>query len=375
MMWGICDQSDFAVESVSSDIANFEPMVRYHRELGFNIISWHMCLGCCEYPTRVGTTFPLINVADKEHLRMLAEHRRAPYVDVIWREFVSRHDCLAEGIRLAHREGLKFFPCFRMNNEWAAKWCEEFATPEFLRTFWQPEFFKKHPECWNQYKSGAPTGGGMDYSHAAVRRYRLAFFTEVMENYPDIDGIFLDLHRHPPMVTYPDKVVAAFQRRYGVNVRKVRPVKEETMDPRWLKFRARHFTTFMRSVKREKERLGKKYPTAVRTEKTLLECLREGADLEVWFKEGLVDILILERYRNETEASLAPIAEAASRAGVKVLGGFPYLAGDRKWEDVRKQAETWLDEGASGIAVYESNDAVCGPLLRRHWPEWVASLK
>jgi len=42
---------------------------------------------------------------------------------------------------------------------------------------------------------------------------------------------------------------------------------------------------------------------------------------------------------------------------------------------VRKQAETWLDEGASGIAVYESNDAVCGPLLRRHWPQWVASLK
>ena len=375
LIWAICDQADFAVETASSDIRNFEAMVRYHRELGFNIISWHMYLGCCEYPTGVGTTFPLINLTDKNHLRMLSEHRRAPWVDAIWREFVHRHDCMAQGIRLAHKEGLKFFPCFRMNNEWGAKWCEEFSSREFLQTFWQPEFFKKHPECWSQYKDGTPSGGGMDYSHAPVRKYRLAIIREVMESYPQIDGIFFDLHRHPPMVAYPDKAVKAFKKTYGVDVRRVRPVKEETMDPRWLKFRARYFTMFMRSVKKLKAQLGKKYPTAVRTERTFLECMREGADLQAWFDERLVDILILEDYRRDKpEVSIAPVVRAASKAGVKVIGAFPYLAPDRDWNEVRKEAERWLEDGASGVAVYESNDAVCGPLLRPNMPQWVAGL-
>jgi len=376
ILWAICDQADFAVETASSDIRNFEAMVRYHRELGFNTISWHMYLGSCEYPTKVGTTFPRINLSDADHLRLLAEHRRAAYVDVVWREFVNRYDCMEQGIRLAHGEGLKFFPCFRMNNEWGADWCKEFASDEFLRTFWQPEFFKKHPEYWNQYKNGGRTGGGMDYSFAAVRKYRLAIFREVMENYADIDGLFLDLHRHAPMVCYPDSLVAAYRKRYGVDVRKLKPIKEESMDPQWLAFRARPFTAFMRNVKKLKEKLGKRYPTAVRTERTFLECLREGADLRVWFDEGLVDILILEKYRTEEEnVCLAPIIEAAAKAGVKVLGGFPFLGDDRDWREVSGIAESWLDDGASGVAVYESNAAVCGPLLRAHMPQWVASLR
>ena len=376
IFWGICDQADFAVSSASSDIRNFEAMVRYHRELGFNTISWHMYLGSCEYPTEVGTTFTHINLNDQKTLRMLSESKRAAYVDWIWREFIHRYDCMEQGIRLAHQEGLRFFPCFRMNNEWGATWCEEFSTREFLRTFWQPEFFKKHPEYWSQYKNGAPTGGGMDYSHAPVRKYRLDVIREVVQGYPDIDGLFLDLHRHPPMVTYPNKTVKAFRKRYGVDVRKVKPVKEETMDPRWLKFRSRYFTTFMRSVKKLKAKLRKRYPTAVRTERTFLECLREGADLKAWFDEKLVDILILEDYRRtEPDVSLAPVIEAASRAGVKVIGGFPYLAHDRDWTEVAATAERWLSEGACGVAVYESNEAVCGPLLRKNMPQWVASLR
>ena len=113
----------------------------------------------------------------------------------------------------------------------------------------------------------------------------------------------------------------------------------------------------------------------MRTERTFLECLREGADLPTWFDEGLVDILILEKYRTpEENVCLAPIIEAAARAGVKVLGAFPYLGADRDWREVAATAQGWLDDGASGLAIYESNEAVCEPLLRTHMPQWVASL-
>jgi hypothetical protein len=262
-----------------------------------------------------------------------------------------------------------------MNNEWYAAWAREYAGEEFLKKFWCPEFFNKHPEYWNQYKSGVYTGGGMDYSHAAVRKYRLAILREVMENYPKIDGMFLDLHRHPPMVTYPDKVVNAFRKRYGINVRTLKPINDDVLDPRWLKFRARWFTEFMRALKKTKQALGKRCPTVVRTGMTFMDCLREGADLEVWFKERLVDVLILEK--EEYETPIGPVVQEASKVGVKVLGGFANCGFVMRspWRKVAAVAERWLDEGASGVAFYESNSLVLNDNVRRNMPRWVASLK
>ena len=377
IIWGITDQGDQVIEMASAEIRDVAVGMRYHRELGFNAVSWHMYLGSCEYPTRVGTTFPLIDLDDKDHLRILSEHRRAPYVDVLSRQFIHRYDCMAQGIRLAHEQGLTYMPCMRMNNEWHADWCLGHATEEFLEKFWCPEFFMKHPEYWAQYKSGVRTGGGMDYSHAAVRRYRLGILREVMENYPAIDGMFLDLHRHPPMVSYPDAAVKAFRKRCGIDVRRVKPINENVMDPRWLKFRARYFTTFMRALKKEKERLGKRYPTVVRTATSFDRCLFECADLATWFDERLVDVLMMEGTRVEDYgASLKPVIGEASKAGVKVMGCFadPGFVMNSPWRKVAGIAEKWLEEGAAGVAFYESNAVVCGESVRRNMPQWVRSL-
>ena len=377
ILWGIIDQADQAIAIASSDIRDVATGVRYHRELGFNTISWHMYLGSCEFPTRAGTTFPLIDFDNRDHLRMMAEHKRAPYVDALWREFVGRYDTMEQGIRLAREQGLKYMPCMRMNNEWHADWCLGHASKEFLEKFWCPEFFMKHPEYWARYKNGKRTGGGMDYSHAAVRKYRLGILRDVMDNYPKIDGMFLDLHRHPPMVSYPDKVVEAFKKKYGVDVRRVTPINENVMDPRWLKFRARYFTDFMRALKKEKNALGRRYPTVVRTATTFADCLFECADLQMWFDEKLVDALILEtRGGPDYGPSLAPVVQAASKAGVKVLGGFanPSFVMETPWRKIAAIAERWLAEGAAGVAFYESNALVCSDNLRKNMPGWVRSL-
>ncbi len=378
LIWGIADQNDLAVTIGSSDIQSIAANVRYHRELGFNAISWHMYCGCCEYPTQAGSIFPRLNIDDPDHVRLLSQVPNVRSFEVLFRELIHRYDCMAEGLRLAHAEGILYAPCLRMNNEWHADWALHHAgTWEMLERFWCPEFFMKNPECWTQYKSGGRSSG-LDYSHPAVRRYRLGICREILENYPGIDSLFLDLHRHAPMVSYPDAAVAGFRKKYGIDIRSLEPIDADVMDPRWHAFRARYFTTFMRDLKRTKERLGRTCPTVVRCGPTFERAMHEGADLRTWFDERLVDVLMLEENRpgtDYTQVSLQPVLTEAKTAGVACMGTLPNPGTPRStpWPVLAGIMDRWLDEGALGIAFYESNEVVHMDNIRRNLPSWLRS--
>lgn len=379
VIWGISDQNDLAATLGSSEIRALAPNVRYHRELGFNAMSWHMYCGCCEYPTRAGTTFPRLNTDDPDHVRLLSQVPNVRCFELLFRDLIHRYDCMAEGIRLAHAEGIQYAPCLRMNNEWHVEWALPHAgTWEYLERFWCPEFFMKHPELWSQYKNGKPAGGGMDFAHPEVRDYRLGICREILENYAGIDSLFLDLHRHPPMVSYPDRAVADFQKEYGIDIRALEPIDEDVTDPRWHAVRARYFTEFMRDLKRTKERLGRTCPTVVRCAATFERALYEGVDLRTWFDERLVDVLMLEENRRGSDilqVSLKPVVDEAAKSGVGCLGAIPSPATprDTPWPALAGLLNRWLDEGALGIAFYESNEVVHMDSIRRNFPAWLRS--
>ena len=60
-------------------------------------------------------------------------------------------------------------------------------------------------------------------------------------------------------------------------------------------FRARPFTEFMRMVRNElKGRYGDAMPLSARVGNTFERAMMEGADLETWIGEGLVDLLVLQ---------------------------------------------------------------------------------
>ena len=375
-VFGITDQLDFARETACTAAEPFADMMRYHRELGFTAVSWHAYAGCCTYPTAVGTHTPYFNWNDREHLRILAGNNRNPSGDLPAFEFCRRHDQIELGTRLAHQEGLQFLPCFRVNNEWGEPWLLKYISEELAVEFWQPAFFRQHPEYRLQYKDGTFHGSGLCFSHAAVRRYRLGIIREVMENYPAIDGIFLDLHRNPPMVDYPDSLVAQFQKRYGADVRRSEPLLEHTTDPRWLAMRARPFTEFLRQVKTAKTSLGKEYPTVLRTDRTMAGALLDGVDLRAILRERLADTLILElHHSNDYETSFADLAAKARAAGLSVLACFqnPSFV-EKDWPSVAGIAERWMNDGAQGLAFYESNRLVCRRQLRENLPGWLSRI-
>ncbi len=380
LLWGITDQNTVARDHESPDLRFQEENARRHRDLGFNVLSWHMYLGYCQFPTRVGTIAPLIDDANPEHRRIACHNAGPRYrheAEMAWREMIHRHDCMAEGSRIARAHGLAFAPCLRMNNEWHASWVLHYhPNMKYWETFWCPKFFMDHSEYWSRHKDGSPAGGGMDYSHPEVRAYRLAICREVMAYGPRLDALFLDLHRHAPMVSYPDHAVAAFRRRYGIDVRKIEPLDADVMDPRWHALRAGYFTTFMRAFRKAQARLARRAPIVVRCGPTFEKALHEGADLRAWFKEGLVDVLMLEEHGPGSLAgsiSLAPVIREASRAGVRVMGAFanPTFVQKTPWKRLARIMDRWMEDGAAGVAFYESSRVVALGKLRKHLAAWV----
>jgi hypothetical protein len=379
LLWGITDQNTVARDAVSPDLRPQEENARRHRDLGFNALSWHMYVGYCQFPTRVGTIPPLIDDANPEHVRIARRNAGPHYrheAEKAWRELVHRHDCMAEGSRIAREHGLAYAPCLRMNNEWHASWVLHYhPNMKYWETFWCPKFFMEHPEYWSRFKHGGKAGGGMDYSHPEVRAYRLAIFREVMAYGPRLDALFLDLHRHAPMVSYPDRAVAAFKRRHGIDVRKLEPLDADVMDPRWHALRADYFTTFMRAFRKAQARLARRAPIVVRCGPTFEKALHEGADLRAWFREGLVDALMLEEHGPGSRPGatpLGPVAREARRAGVRVMGAFasPAFVRKARWTQLARIMDGWMEQGASGVAFYESSRVVALPKLRKHLAAW-----
>ncbi|MHC4886063.1 MAG: glycoside hydrolase family 10 protein [Planctomycetota bacterium] len=376
MLWGITDQFVQAHRIGSTCIENLEVNLREHAELGFTDLSWHAYGGQCYYPTRRGTRIPPMDMGDPELLAMLPRLPRALHFDFFKQELANRYDGLREAAALCRRHGLAFAPCMRMNNEWLADWAESSVGPiEYRSKYWGSAFLNDHPEYSNVYKDGSPSGAGLDYSYPAVRRYRMGIMKEVMERYPEIDSLFLDIHRQPRMVTYPQFLVDQYRAKTGIDVKKVKPITEETMDEGWLRFRAEHFTKFMRSVKKAKAAQGHAYPTVARVGSNFTECLLEGVDLQVWLKEGLVDVLMLEEHHNPSYAcDYRPIIDAARSAGVRVLGAFPSVNFfiTSPWAKVERELSRLLDQGVTGFALYESELAVMAESFRRRFPAWLA---
>lgn len=258
-----------------------------------------------------------------------------------------------------HEVGMKMVASFRINNEWLADWAKEYAGGK--NPVYASQFSIDHPELWMTYKSGGRHGGGLDFAFREVRAYRRDIIAEWCDKFSGFDGICIDVHRHPPMVSYPEHLVQQFREATGIDVRTVEPIDQETLNPDWLKLRAESFTEFIRMVRELlRARCGDAMQLSARVGNTFERALFEGVDLAVWIQEKLVDLLVLQHRppANPPDADTSPIIAAAHAAGIKVVhlfggwDGVDFVADDLA--PVRPRIETWRDWGSDGIGFYEA---------------------
>jgi hypothetical protein len=150
-------------------------------------------------------------------------------------------------------------------------------------------FFLSHPQFRCVERDGAPFPC-MSYAFPEVRSHVVETFQKAVVS--GADGLSPLFHRGPPFLLYERPLVDGFIAESGEDPRAL----PET-DERWLRFRARFMTDFMRELRRGAAetagRLGREAPKmSCVVFPTRAENLRYGVDVEAFMREGLLDEIV-----------------------------------------------------------------------------------
>jgi len=160
---------------------------------------------------------------------------------------------------------------------------------------WQSRFTIEHPEFLACDRTGRKRHHGvMEYWRPEVRRYKTGQACRFLDAY-DYDGVYICTRSHsPPAETadaygFNDVVVAEFQRRFGVDIR------TEKFDVQaWRDLRGEGLTLFLRELRGELQRRGKKLAIGV-PRLGIIGPPYGNMTLpwRTWVKEKLIDELVI----------------------------------------------------------------------------------
>ena len=210
----------------------------------------------------------------------------------------SSFDTLAEAVDYGHTIGLDIYAWASINEDdhaWGIR----------------SRFAKEHPETLWRKRDGTAYHSQVSFAFPEAMEYKIGIVKELVENY-DIDGLFLDWIRTGDVRDNPQNdaagvadrgyekpLVDGFKAEYGLD-----PLELANADDRWVRYRARPHTVFMRSV-RKTARI-KNLPVAVlvchpwsyRGHKGKIDGNLRGMLLDVaaWAEEGLIDEIVPAGY-------------------------------------------------------------------------------
>ena len=200
-----------------------------------------------------------------------------------WRIFRDKGvDPFRVALEHAHKLGLEFHGCYRVAGF-------HYPPPDD-REGSMATFYRYHPELRGVDRSGTRTPR-MAYTYPEVRRLVVSLLREIAEY--GVDGIGLWYNRRPPLVEYEPPLIEGFKAEYGEDPRHL-----DDNDRRWLLYRARTLTQFMREVRQAMDGVAEDMGRTKRIEITAItmkdeeENLQNAMDLRAWIDEELVDTLI-----------------------------------------------------------------------------------
>ena len=251
---------------------NIEP----YRDTDFSRIYWEAGGGDrTQYFSRIGTppTHDRVKDFGRTGDRLLAESWRALRTQGI--------DPLQVAVDYTHEIGLELHAAYRVAG---------FHFPPPLDRARPDSFYGLHPELRGTDAGGRRTPR-LAYTYPETRAFAVSLLREMASF--GADGVALLYNRRPPLVEYEPPLVEGFKAEYGLD-----PHQVDEMDPRWLTYRARILTQFMREVREamdaasEEQGRGRRIEVSAIVMSTEEENLYRGMDLRAWVDEGLVDTLI-----------------------------------------------------------------------------------
>lgn len=323
---------------------NFRPMeqcaaeaVRVHAEAGFTSLLWKAYAVRCEYHTKVGE---------------IRAAKFQPGARVSVGTLLEKYDTLAAAAEEAWSLGIKMLGWMRINNETS-------GSGEWAKFGANTPFHLAHPDMRKVDKDGNLTPR-LSFAYPEVREYLCSIGREILDR--GVDGLAIDVLRHPPMVMFDKPLAEDFIRLTGQDPRRM----EGDGSEEWLRFRARAFTGLLRDMRRMMDRSGAgDKPLYVRTLFQPWRNLRDGCDVEAWMKEGIVDTVILAHHCTVSPGhpwrpSIEPMKDVIARRARIIAQVMRFTEMPVGLENARRA----YDEGADGVAIYESNEVVAYPSQR-----------
>ncbi|MHC4872944.1 MAG: family 10 glycosylhydrolase [Planctomycetota bacterium] len=333
---GMCDFTDDVHISKPEDFEAGSCVWR-HAEAGFDTILWKAYSVRCEYHTKIGE---------------MRRNRMDKYLD--------RYDTFKQAVEEAKKAGIEIYGWARISNEFRLRKDGEYDPhPGFKPT---TQFHMDNPDKVMRHINGEPSQK-LSFAYSEVRKYLIDILCEIAEY--GVNGICIDVLRHPPMAMYEKPLVDAFIEKTGQNPMEMPGDGSDE----WLAFKATAFTGFLKEAKeRLTKQNGSNFKLMVRTMDLPWRNKQAGCDVKTWIDEGIVDEIIFCPHLGNAECfpqkiDLSEYLELAEGKNTEVYAsvwrnGSPieaeYLAGD------------CYKQGAKGVMLYESNCAVEVSALREN---------
>lgn len=334
--------------------------------------------------TGVGSYSPLYSSEalgwhGQEQKEFRADHR-ARTADAM--RMLARHkvDPLTYATKIAHENGLQIWANDRISKNHEHDFRDDYPGGRFLlkhkdKRVLQSDF-KPHYQCT------------MSFAYPEIRGMKVRTLVEQAKY--DVDGLYLDFVRKPPLVGWESAVLDSFKKKYKVDPKKA--PRDEWFDP-WIDHGCRFVTEFMRDLREALDRVererGRRIPVMAqvngdwRYSNGFPYCRMDGLDPVVWAKEGLIDYLApsetnslwhqgqsFDRWRQllaGTDCKLWGAMAQKFREGQRSTEERERLGPEHADLDpwrVLRHASDLYNQGAEGVYIWEAHDV---PTVPQRW--------
>jgi hypothetical protein len=270
----------------------------------------------------------------------------------------AHFDTLAEAVRYGHEIGLEVHAWITINEDdhgWGIR----------------SRFAKEHPESRWRKRDGTVYHSQQSFAYPEVMKYKLAVVNEIVSSYA-VDGVFLDWLRTGDVRDNPQTdrdgvadhgyeppLIDGFRKLHGVDPRQL-----PNGDDRWVRYRARPHTEFMRDARRiVREKRPKAEVSVLVAQPWCYRGLNDKIDgnlrgllldVETWAKDRLIDAAVAGGYYLP-----GGTPEAAYRALETEVNGkarvWPYAWMPKAVADVDREAALARKLGAGQVLFWEAD--------------------
>lgn len=282
----------------------------------------------------------------------------SPYESFVQKEKI---DPVAHIINIAHKRGMRvhlWLNTFRLLRNIDAPIVKALGTKIFTRD-------GKRMLILDYPNEDLPDGSyWLDPGDLQVQDYLRRLIVEILDFYPDADGVHLDFIRYPYRIPFYPGTQWASGRTFGYGVDSVNRFTEQTgLDPfemernrensqRWDDWKRDQVTLFVRSVHDMLQPRGTLFSVAgiCWADRAYLSAYQ---DWRGWLKEGIIDFVASMNYTIDSTFAYYISREAiAAKEGQQAWIGLGAYLLTEKPDDLSRQLDDAVKLGADGLVIF-----------------------